>query len=233
MAQQQRYNRYNPNSVLNNAYSTIGETKAETLGLVKNQYGSFNFQHTKDLGKISGNIVVMDLGACTNFSENESGIWNYGALTGNAGLNLMGQPTFQSTIPAIVVQDRKSNTDQRTAVRESFAALCKVHGRWMDKVEVNPASVHLFQETSTKDGSTRSIVVIEAAGIFGEDTKGKAFFWSIMQYPLENFQRPAAEEEAPRKTSTSRTRSSKPAPTGPSHEHGSNADAERMAGVSV
>ena len=233
MAQQQRYNRYNPNSVLNSAYATIGKEKAETLGLLKNdQYGSFNFQHSKEFGDVKGNIVVMDLGACTNFSENERGIWNYGALIGNAGLNLMGQPTLQSTIPAIVVQDRKRNPEQRTAVRESFAALCKVHGRMMDRMEVNPASVHLFQETSTKDGTTRSILVIEAAGLFGVDTKGKAFFWSIMQYPVESNQ-PAVEEEAPRSTSTHRTRSSKPAPTGPSDKHGSNADAERMAGVSV
>ena len=231
MAQQYRYNRYNRNSVLNSAYTTIGEKAAESLGIMKNQDSSFNFQHIKDLEDVTGNIVVMDLVASTNSSENDSGTWNYGAFLGKAGLNLMGRPTLQSTIPCIVVPDRKRNTDQRTAVRESFATLAKLHGKGMVRMEVNPASVHLFQETSTKDGSTKSLVVIEAAGIFGADTKGKAFFWSILQYPLEDFQ-PATEEEAPR-SNRGRSRSSKPAPTGPSEEQGSHADAERMAGVSV
>ena len=232
MAQQYRYNRYNRNSVLNSAYTTIGQKAAETLGLMKNQDGSFNMQHIKDLEDVTGNIVVMGLSACTNFSENDSGTWNYGALIGNAGLNLMGRPTLQSTIPAIVVPDRKRDTNQRTAVRESFAQLCKVHGEMMGRMEVNPASVHLFQETSTKDGSTKSIVVIEAAGLFGENTEGTAFFWSILQYPLESFQ-PAAEKEAPKRRTPRAPRSSKTAPTGPSDEQGSHADAETMVGASV
>ena len=65
MAQQYRYNRYNRNSVLNSAYTTIGQKAAETLGLMKNQDGSFNMQHIKDLEDVTGNIVVMGLSACT------------------------------------------------------------------------------------------------------------------------------------------------------------------------
>ena len=66
MAQQYRYNRYNRNSVLNSAYTTIGQKAAETLGLMQNQDGSFNMQHIKDLEDVTGNIVVTDLSPHVN-----------------------------------------------------------------------------------------------------------------------------------------------------------------------
>ena len=72
-----------------------------------------------------------------------------------------------------------------------------------------------------------SLVVIEAAGIFGEDTEGHALFWSIMQYPLDNFPDRTTDEETPKSTSTRRAPRSRPAQTGSSEEHGPSAETEK------
>ena len=155
MVQQQRYSRFNPAQLLDSAYTTIGKEQAEKIGLVKYGYRDFSFQHAKELEGVKGNVVIMDLGMHLNFSESEDGIRNYGGLTGSAGINLNAQPTLQSTIPAIVIPDRKRNNRQNAAVRESFAALCKANESTVGKVEVNPASVHLFQEASMKNGVSK------------------------------------------------------------------------------
>ena len=195
MVQQVRHNRTRtPEMTLDSAYTTIGKEKAEEMGLVKHGFRTFSFQHVKTLEEIVGNVVVMDLDLHMNFSTSDDGIRNYGGLTGSAGINLKGQPTLQSTIPAIVIPDRKQNNRQNAAVRESFAALCKTNESKMGKVEVNPADVYLFQESSMKNGVGRSLVVIEAAGIFGEDTEGKAVYWSIMQYPSARFPSPESRK---------------------------------------
>ena len=110
MVQQRRYTRFNPAQLLDSAYTTIGKEQAEKIGLVKSGYRSFSFQHAKELEGVKGNVVVMDLDMHLNFSENQGEIRNYGGLTGSAGINLNGQPTLQSTIPAIVIPDRKRNT---------------------------------------------------------------------------------------------------------------------------
>ena len=225
MATQQRYTRFNPAQFLESAWATMGEEAAKELGLIRNGYQRFNYSHSKTLEGVVGNIVVTDLGVHLNSSEAEDGIVrNYGGLTGKGGINLNGQTTLRSNIPAIVLADRKSNTAQRTDVRESFARLCKNHGKMMDRVEVNPASVQLFQETSMQDGVSRALVVIEAAGIFGEDSDGNAFYWSIMQYPLDNY-RPQEETPKPKAKRASGTRRSRS--TGSSNAPESNAGVEK------
>ena len=230
MVQQVRYNRTRtPEMTLDSAYTTIGKEKAEEMGLVKHGFRTFSFQHVKTLEGIVGNVVVMDLDLHMNFSTSDDGIRNYGGLTGSAGINLKGQPTLQSTIPAIVIPDRKQNNRQNAAVRESFAALCNANESKMGKVEVNPADVYLFQESSMKNGVGRSLVVIEAAGIFGEDTEGKAVYWSIMQYPPADFPAPKVEKETPKsKKPTNRTHQNRPAPaTSSSKEHELHAETEK------
>ena len=112
MVQQRWSNRFNPTQLLDSAYTTIGTEKAEEMGLVKNGYQRFNYQHIKALEGIVGNVVVLDINAHLNLSESEDGVRNYGGLTGSAGMNLNGQPTLRSTIPAIVIPDRKNNTQQ-------------------------------------------------------------------------------------------------------------------------
>ena len=61
-------------------------------------------------------------------------------------------------------------------------------------------------------------MVIEAAGIFGEDTEGHAVYWSIMQYPTDSFPERTTDEGTTKSTRTGRTPRSRVAQTEPSAE---------------
>ena len=231
MTQQQRYTTsFNPVQLLNSAYTTIGAQKAEALGIVRTNSGSFNFQHIKKLEAVQGNIVISNLECHVNFSQNADEVRFYGAITGLAGLNLNGQPTLRSTIPAIVMPPRKRNAQQRVAVRETFARELESCKGAMDTgtVEINPEGVHVYQKTSMQDGSSQTIVVIEAAGMFGLDNQGTPVYWSILQHPLSNFLPKPVEEV---KTESKRTKSR--SPRKPSAEKGSTEKPEPRAEVEV
>ncbi len=222
MTQQRRYTTsFNPVQLLDSAFVTIGEKKMNELGITKSN-GNYNFQYLKKLEGIVGNIVVMETQSHINFSENQGEVRFYGAITGKAGLNMVGQPTLRSTLPAIVLAPRKRNAQQRVAARETFAQTLE-SCKGMDKAEINPESVHLYQKTSMQDGTSQTIVLIEAAGIFGQDNQGTPVYWSILQHPLENFL-PKPEEV---KTESKRTRS----PRKPSAEKGSTPTPEPSAEV--
>ena len=226
MAQQVRYNRTRrtPQTLLENAYKSLGEEKAEKMGLVK--YGSrgFNFQYMKTMEVSKGNVVVMNIDVCTNPSFN--GSRHYGGLTGNAGINLQGQLTLQSTIPAIVIADFKDDPAQNAAVQEAFGSFCLRKEKMVEKLEVNQANVYLFQVASTENGVGKSLMLIEAAGTCGRDIEGNEFYWSILENPKAIPEAPkVAKEEAPKapkasksKKATNRTPQTRPVPTTSSSE---------------
>ena len=218
MAQQVRYNRTRrtPLQLLENAYSSLGKETAEKMGLIK--YGSrgFNFQYMKTMVVSKGNVIVMDLDVHTNTSTD--GLRHFGGFTGNAGINLQGQLTLQSTIPAIVIADFKDDKAHNAVVQEAFGSFCIDKKGLVGKCEVNPADVYLFQVASTENGVGKSMMLIEASGTFGDDTEGNAFYWSIIQHPKASPEAPKVAEEtkkAPtsKKTTTNRTPQNRPTPS--------------------
>ena len=231
MAQQVRYNRTprrTPMRLLENAYSTLGEEKAGKMGLIRHGFQAFNFQYMKTMEVSKGNVIVMDLDVCTNPSTN--GLRHYGGLTGNAGINLQGQLTLQSTIPAIVIADFKDDYAQNADVQEGFGSFCSGREGMVEKLEVNQASVYLFQVASTENGVGKSIVLIEAAGTFGRDTEGNAVYWSIMDYPKASPEASKVAEETAKPTkskSTGRPPRNRSAQTSSSEEHELSAETEK------
>ena len=232
MAQQVRYNRTRrtPGQLLENAYSSLGKETAEKMGLIKYGSHTFNFQYMKTMEVSKGNVIVMDLDVRTNTSTD--GLRHFGGLTGNAGINLQGQLTLQSTIPAIVIADFKDDNAHNAVVQEAFGLFCIDKEGMLGKCEVNQAEVYLFQVASTENGVGRSIVLIEAAGTFGNDTDGNPFYWSIIQHPKASPEASKVAKEtakAPKsKKPSNRTPQSRPVPTtSSSEEHELHAETEK------
>ena len=233
---------FTPEQLLANAYLTIGKERAESLGLhLTNGQGrnmNFDLRHWKRLEPTVGNIMVAVNDLATNSSkfdvEGETHMRHYGGLIGAAGVNMDGQGTLRSTIPCIVIAARKQqNPKQRVAVYESFASLVGGKLKGVTHVEVNPASVEIFESKVLENGvPVCRIAVIQANGLFGE-AKSKPFYWSVMQYPQSNFEDPKeeSEESTPRtrRTSRSRSRAATPTTTPADDQPGESADMEAMA----
>ena len=230
MAQQVRYNRTRrtPGQLLENAYSSLGKETAEKMGLIKYGSHAFNFQYMKTMVVSKGNVIVMDLDVHTNTSTDE--LRHYGGLTGNAGINLQGQLTLQSTIPAIVIADFKDDNAHNAVVQEAFGLFCIDKKGMVGKCEVNPAEVYLFQVASTENGVGKSIVLIEASGTFGDDTDGNPFYWSIIQHPKASPEASKVAKETEKaptsKKPTNRTTQNRPTPSS-SEEHELHAETEK------
>ena len=230
MAQQVRYNRTRrtPGQLLENAYSSLGKETAEKMGLIKYGSHAFNFQYMKTMVVSKGNVIVMDLDVHTNTSTDE--LRHYGGLTGNAGINLQGQLTLQSTIPAIVIADFKDDNAHNAVVQEAFGLFCIDKKGMVGKCEVNPAEVYLFQVASTENGVGKSLMLIEASGTFGDDTEGNAFYWSIIQHPKASPEASKVAKETEKaptsKKPTNRTTQNRPTPSS-SEEHELHAETEK------
>ena len=228
-----------PEQLLSHAYQTIGEDKAEELGLHctstkrvgRNELLTFNMRHGKLLERTVGNIMIKVSQVAVNTSkfentEGETQVRNYGGLIGTAGVNMDGQGTLQSSFPCIVIPDRKSNYMQRNAVNASFASLMgKLEG--LGAAEVNAASVNIYESTTLVNGlPTFRIAVIEASGFFGEfnDT---GFYWSVMQHPVPKAE-PAAKP-APKSNRTPRRPRVKTPQTPADDQTGDSAEMEALA----
>ena len=229
-----------PEQLLSNAYQTIGEDKAEELGLHctgtkrvgRNEVLTFDMRHDKNLERTVGNIMVKVFHATVNTSEfkdteGETQVRHYGGLTGTAGVNMDGQGTLQSSFPCIVIPDRKSNYMQRNAVNASFASLI---GKLEDveAAEVNPASINIYESTTLLNGlPTFRIAVIEASGLFGE-CNDTGFYWSVMQHPAPKAE-PAAKPAPKSNRTPRRPRVKTPQTTPADDQTGDSADMEALA----
>jgi hypothetical protein len=246
MTTQQRNNYRNfrntitPEQLLSNAFTTIGPELAEKLGLMRNggtdRYPRFNLV-PKELLEWQGGHVLVDVSDTSVNSgrkfEDEDGVEHvrkYGGLMGIAHVNVVGQGTLSSNYPCVLLPDYKNNNERRAAIYQSFAEAVKGL-KGVESVEINPASIRVFQSLNCDFGKTHSIIVIEVAGMMGK-CKGKDFSWSIMEKPEKDFQHDSTSEESAsprtRRTNRSRSRSAESNPTPADDQSGANAD---MAGV--
>ena len=226
-----------PEQLLQNAYLTIGKEKAEELGFMRtggtDRNMFFNLDHLKTVEWKTGNVLIKVYKTAVNSSQFEvegvTQMRHYGGILGVAHVNSRGHGTLSSMIPCIVIADRKSDSQQKLAVNESFADLVgKLKG--VEAAEINPASIHLYGSADFDNGTCRVIAVIEASGLFGK-CKGRSFHWSVMEHPAESSEAPEGNtEETPRSRRTNRSRSkSVETPSTPADDQpGANAD---MAGV--
>jgi hypothetical protein len=222
---QRNYRSYNdtPNDKLHRGYMTIGENVAEKLGLKatgttmrgRRSITQFNVNFVKALPRTPGLLWIDDTFGYVNGSKGEDDKGNawerlYGAVTGIAHVNIEGgYGTMSSSIPALITSDYKGNADQRNALSAEFSALCRKHGKLMaGGLEVNPTSVSLFEskEHSADGIPSFRFVLIEAAGIFGENDKGQAYYASVRKHPVVKTEGEEKVEQAEKPAPRSRQR---------------------------
>jgi hypothetical protein len=232
--------RNSPDSKIHRVYQTLGEKISKELGLERtgaNRSGRFttaayNVNFLKDLDRTPGNIFFDVNGWNTGHSEQEAAdgtlvVNDYGCLHGIAHVNQNGQGTMRSNIVTAVIPDFKGNALQYKASREGFMEMCKKHGRLMGPVEINPTSLSLFESKETNEVGLPAfrLLVIEAAGVYGVNSKGQGIYWSIQQYPLSDFV--STDEEKPAEQSAGRSRRSRTAPATTPADAGASADMEK------
>lgn len=217
--QQQNYRTYRnrqdtPLDKLMRGFKTIGPDAAETLGLkLLSTYTRGNREmhryNVEDDGKkldLHPGLIWLDnvqaFSSKSSGEDNQGNSWqrSYGAFTGVAHVDVSdGHYTMRSSVPCVVIADRKVNTAQRNAFTEGISAMVGKHGKYLSNgLEINPTSVTLFEsrEKNAEGIPAFRMILIEAAGIFGEDSKGKPFYVSIRKFPVVAATETMDQEEA-------------------------------------
>ena len=204
--QQQNYRNYTrtdtPLDKLMRGFKTVGDIGAKSMNLEQlstymvrgREMIRFNVRDEGQKLELHPGLVWMD--DVFGYSNKSSGKdkdeheWTryYGAFTGLAHVDPTdGHYTLRSSMPAITLPDRKVNVGQRNAFTDAVGNLCSKHGKLLSNgLEINPTSITLFEsrEQSAEGIPAFRLLVIEAAGIFGVDSKGRSIYCSIKDFPI-------------------------------------------------